>query len=93
MRPRFVSWYIITSGTMVPNVIQVAISRRNVWMFRRGYNRIRNVNAAVTAGLKTSEITEAAFSGVIIFLDAIGEPLRKTLVRLTSQDLALGAHN
>jgi len=43
--------------------------------------------------LKTSEITEAAFSGVIIFLDAIGEPLRKTLVRLTSQDLALGADN
>jgi hypothetical protein len=59
---------------MVPNVIQVAISKRNVCMLRIGYNRIRNVNAAVTAGLKTSEITEADFSGVIRFLDAIGEP-------------------
>ena len=58
---------------MVPNVIQVAIRKRNVWMFCRGYSRIRNVNAAVTAGLKTSEIIEAAFSGVIRFLDAIGE--------------------
>jgi hypothetical protein len=59
---------------MVPNVIQVARSKRNVRMVCRGYNRIRNVNAAVTAGLKMSEIVEAAFSGVIRFLDAIGEP-------------------
>jgi len=50
------------------------IVRRNVWMLCRGYNRIRNVNAAVTAGLKASEITEADLSGVIRFLDAIGEP-------------------
>jgi len=56
-------------------MIQVAISKRNVWMLCRGYNRIRNVNAAVTAGLKTSEITEADFSGVIRFLQAIGETL------------------
>ena len=55
-------------------MIQVAISKRNVWMFCRGYSRIRNVNAAVTAGLKTSEITEADFSGIIRFLDAIGDP-------------------
>lgn len=42
-------------------------------MLCRGYNRIRNANAAVTAGLKISEITEAAFSGVIRFFYAIGD--------------------
>jgi hypothetical protein len=39
-----------------------------------GYNRIRNVKAAVTAGLNMAEITEAEFTEVIRFSDAIGEP-------------------
>ena len=50
------------------------IAKRNIWVLCRGYKRIRNANAAVTAGLKTSEITEADLSGVISFLDEIGEP-------------------
>lgn len=47
---------------------------RNVWMLCRGYNRIRNVNAAVTAGLNMSEITEAEFTEVIRVSEAIGDP-------------------
>ena len=45
----------------MPNATQVAISRRDVWMLGKGYRRIRNVNAAVKAGLNTSEIIEAEF--------------------------------
>ena len=63
----------MTSGINVPNMRQIA--SRSVWTLWRGYNRIRNVNAAVTAGLKTSEIIEAYLWVVIRFSDAIEAPL------------------
>ena len=50
------------------------IAKRNVWTLCKGYKRTRKVNAAVTAGLKTSEITEADLSVVIKFLHVMGEP-------------------